>query len=187
MKTIYFAATSLDGFIADKNNSLNWLFQFGEPEADESGGNVIQDFLDTIGAIAMGSTTYEWIFEHQVSESAAKPGPWPYSVPCFVFTTRELPHIPHADIRFVKGDVLPVHQEMSKLAKGKNLWIMGGGELAGKFYDQNLLDEFVLHMAAVTLGSGAQLFPRQMKSPLELISARKTGPGFAELIYKVKK
>lgn len=81
MKTIYFAATSLDGFIADKNNSLDWLFQLGEPE-----GNFIQEFVDSVGAIAMGSTTYEWLYHHQ--------GAWPYKVPCFVFTTRNLPLVP---------------------------------------------------------------------------------------------
>jgi dihydrofolate reductase len=178
MKTIYFAATSLDGYIADSENSLNWLFQFGEPESNESGGNIIQDFLDTVGVIAMGSTTYQWILDNQ-------PGVWPYKVPCFVFTTRTLTQIPDADIRFVKGDILPVHQQMVKLAHGKNIWVMGGGELAGKFYDQKLLNEIQVHLAAVTLGSGAQLFPRHMQTPMELVSARKAGPGFAELIYKI--
>lgn len=69
METVYFAASSLDGYIADKNNSLDWLFQFGEPI-----GNYIGKFLDTVGALAMGSTTYQWILDH--SEEMALPGPY---------------------------------------------------------------------------------------------------------------
>lgn len=172
MKTIYFAASSLDGYIADKNNSLEWLFQFKEPE-----GDYIEKFLETIGALAMGSTTYEWLLEH---------GTWPYKVPAFVFTTRHLTAFPDADIRFVKGDVSPVHEKMVKEAKGKNIWIVGGGELVGKFYDAHLLDEIIVQIVSVTLGGGAPLFPRQLKEPFRLESVQRLGQDFVELKYKVK-
>lgn len=180
MKTIYFAATSLDGFIADKNNSLDWLFQLGEPE-----GNFIQEFVDSVGAIAMGSTTYEWIYEHQILKDGKVQGTWPYKVPCFVFTTRQLPIISNADIRFVQGDVRPIHVKMTDLAQGKNIWIMGGGELAGKFYDAQLLGELQLQVASVTLGGGAPLFPRYLKTPLKLQSVKQRGTGAVELIYTI--
>lgn len=172
MKTIYFAATSLDGFIADKNNSLDWLFNLGKPE-----GNFIQEFIDSIGAIAMGSTTYQWIYDHM--------GPWPYHVPCFVFTTRKLSAVPGADIQFVQGDVSPVHKKMVEVAGDKNIWIMGGGELAGKFYDAGLLDELQLQVTSVTLGGGAPLFPRYLKKPLSLKSIKQRGTGAVELTYSV--
>ncbi|WPU64344.1 dihydrofolate reductase family protein [Peredibacter starrii] len=179
MKTIYFAATSLDGYIADKNNSLEWLFQFGEPE-----GNVIENFVNSVGVLAMGSTTYMWLYDH-LSKSKES---WPYKVPSFVFTSKEnLPLIDNADIRIVRGDVVPVHQKMSEIANGKTIWIMGGGELAGKFYDANLLDEMQLHVASTTIGGGAPLFPRLTNPPLILESVQQRGTGGVELTYKVPK
>lgn len=180
MKTIYCAASSLNGFIADEKNSLEWLFQFGEP--DES----MQKFIDSVGVIAMGSTTYEWLLDNHVFSPAGK-NPWPYAVPSFVFTTRNLRMVDGANIHFVKGDVKPVHDQMREQAHNKNIWIMGGGELAAKFYDQNLLDEMIVHLAAVTLSGGAPFFPRLMKRPMKLISVREMQPGLLEIHYQINK
>ncbi|NJL47939.1 MAG: dihydrofolate reductase [Leptolyngbyaceae cyanobacterium SM2_5_2] len=179
MKTVYYTATSLDGFIADEANSLDWLFQFGEPEP-----NTFDAFLEGVGAIVMGSTTYQWVYEHDFAV-ADHPQPWPYQVPTWVLTSRPLPSIVDADIRFVSGDVRPVHQEMISAAGDKNLWIVGGGNLAGQFYDVGLLDEMVVQVASVTLGSGAPLFPRRIDPPLQLLSTRTYGQNFVELRYKV--
>lgn len=177
MKTIYFAASSLDGYIADKNNSLDWLFQFGEPK-----DNYIGKFLDTVGALAMGSTTYQWMYEQMPNFGDGK---WPYQVPTYVFTSRKLPLYPNADIRFVNGDVRPVHNQMALEAKGKNIWIVGGGELVGKFYDANLLNELIIQIASVTLGSGSPLFPRQLTKPLKLQGVQRLDQEFVELRYEV--
>jgi dihydrofolate reductase len=101
-----------------------------------------------------------------------------------VFSSRKLREIPGADIRFISGDVRPVHAEMAKIAKaeGKNIWIVGGGELAGKFYDAGLLDELVITFASVTLGKGMPLLPRRIVAPpLKLLSVRQHGEGFATL------
>lgn len=175
MKTVFFAASSLDGYIADKNNSLDWLFQFGEPK-----NNYIENFVETIGALAMGSTTYQWMLDNLPEGSA-----WPYKVPTFVFTHRKFPSFPNADIRFVSGDVRPVHQQMSQEAQGKNLWIVGGGELVGKFYDAHLLDELIIQFASVTLGEGAPLLPRKLEKPLKLQSVTRIDEEFVELRYLV--
>ena len=180
MATIFYTATSLDGFIADPNNSLDWLFQFGELEP-----NTFDDFLAGVGAIAMGSTTYQWIHDHDFGDDADNSQPWPYSVPAWVFTSRQLPTIPGADVRFVSGDVRPIHQEMAIAAGENNLWIVGGGDLAGQFYDAGLLDEMVIQIASVTLGGGAPLFPRRVDPPLKLLSAKTYGENFVELRYRV--
>lgn len=177
MKTIYFAASSLDGFIADKHNSLDWLFQFGEPK-----GNYIENFLNTVGALAMGSTTYQWMCDHLPEFGD---GSWPYKIPAFVFTSRKLAPYPNADIRFVNGDVGPVHEQMVQEAKGKNIWIVGGGELVGKFYDADLLDELIIQFVSVTLGEGAPLLPRKLRRTLKLESVRRLDQEFVELRYKV--
>lgn len=179
MKTQYFTACSLDGFIADPHDSLDWLFPLGSVE-DTSYPAFIRD----VGAIAMGSHTYEWMLRHVIGPEADQPGPWPYEMPAWVFTTRRLPGVPGADIRFVEGDVAPVHAAMSYAAGGKNVWIVGGGELAGQFHDAGLLDEMFVQVGSVTLAEGKPLFPRKIISPpMQLVSARAIGTGFAELHY----
>jgi dihydrofolate reductase len=75
---------------------------------------------------------------------------------------------------------------MIAAAGGKNVWVVGGGDLAGQFYDAGLLDEIFVQIGSVTLGAGKQLLPRKITSPpLKLISVRAVGTGFAELHYEV--
>ncbi|MGD9030694.1 MAG: dihydrofolate reductase family protein [Anaerolineae bacterium] len=181
MKTQYYVASSLDGFIADSHDSLDWLLQFGEVE-----GSSYPDFVRQVGAIAMGSTTYEWILRHHVWIEADKKRPWPYEQPAWVFTSRSLPVADDADIRFVRGDVRPVHEQMAVAAGESNIWLVGGGELVGQFYDHGLLDELIVQVTSVTLGSGAPLLPRAITTPpLRLVSIAAFGEAFAELRYEV--
>jgi dihydrofolate reductase len=181
-RTQYYTAATLDGFIADANHSLDWLFQFGE-EATED----YPDFIKQVGAIAMGSSTYEWILSHMLSESADRPQSWPYTQPTWIFTTRTLEPVPGADIRFVRGDVAPAHRTMMEAAGGKNVWIVGGGELVGQFHDRGLLDEVIVTIAPVTLGAGKPLLSRAITTPpMRLLSAQVYGP-FAQLRYAVDK
>lgn len=183
MKTQYYTATSLDGFIATEDDSLDWLFSLGDLN-DSS----YPAFIAEIGALAMGSATYEWMIRNADRVAAETGSSWPYTQPVWVFTSRRLPVIEGADIRFVKGDVHQVHNEMQAAAEGKNIWIVGGGDLAGQFYDAGLLDELIIQIGSVTLGSGKQLFPRRVLSPtLRLISVRQIGTGMAELRYEVAK
>lgn len=184
MKTIYYGATSLNGFIADQNNSLDWLFQFS---GEQTGPLNFDQFLAGVGAIAMGSTTYEWIYQHQIITAKDPTTAWPYKVPTWVFSKRKLPVVPNADLRFVKGDVTPVHAEMRAAAGTQNIWLMGGGELVGQFYDKGLLNEMVLQLAPLTLAGGAPVFPRATQPPLILKSAQAYGDAFVELRYEVPK
>jgi dihydrofolate reductase len=183
MKTVYYTATSLDGFIAGPQNSLEWLFRL------EGGGDSdYPDFIRRIGALAMGSTTYEWVLDHEKLLDPGSDGEWPYEQPTWVFTSRSLPAVPGADIRFASGDVRPVHQAMRDAAAGKDIWLVGGGELVGQFHDHGLLDELIVTIGSVTLGDGAPLLPRAItKPPLRLLSARAMPPGFAQLVYEVQR
>jgi dihydrofolate reductase len=187
MKTQYYTATSIDGFIADSNNSLEWLFQFGEgvdPNQDSDINREYTAFLADVGALAMGSTTYDWIVRH--SDLLSEPSRWAYEMPTWVFSSRELPPIEGADIRFVSGDVRPVHAEMVDAAAGRNVWLVGGGDLVGQFADHGLLDEIILGVAPVTLGSGAPLLPRRLTTPpLQLLDAKVADGTFAMLRYAV--
>jgi dihydrofolate reductase len=180
-KTQYYTASSLDGFIAGPNDSLDWLFSLGDVEETS-----YPTFIKDVGALAMGSSTYEWMLRHVVGPEADRPEPWPYQQPTWVFTSRTLPTVPGVDIRFVRGDVRPVHREMVKAAGGKNVWIVGGGELVGQFHDAGLLDELFVQIGSVTLGAGKPLLPRKITDPpLRLLSVRAVGTGFAELHYAV--
>lgn len=183
MKTQYYTASSLDGFIATEADSIDWLFPLGDPQASS-----YPDFVAEVGALAMGSATYEWILRHGDSVMAETGSPWPYTQPAWVFTRRRLPTIAGAEIQFVQGDVRPVHHAMQTAAAGKNLWIVGGGDLAAQFYDAGLLDEIIVQIGSVTLGGGKPLFPRRVLSPhLSLSSVRHLGPGLAELRYTINR
>ena len=180
-RTQYFTATSIDGFIADENNSLDWLF-----EADSSGNERFGTFFAGIGAFAMGATTYEWVLEHdRLLEQPEKWHGWYGDVPAWVFTHRDLPPIPGADITFVSGDVGPVHAAMVAAAGGRNLWLVGGGELVGKFADHGLLDEMILGMAPVTLGAGAPVLPRRLLSSQLTLASVEQIAQFVYLTYAV--
>jgi dihydrofolate reductase len=179
VKTQYYTASSLDGFIAGPGDSLEWLFPLGDI-AETS----YPSFIKEVGALAMGSTTYQWMLRNVIEGPRAQP--WPYQQPTWVFSSRRQPGIPGADIRFVKGDVEPVHREMAAAAAGKNIWLVGGGDLVGQFYDQGLLDEIIVQIGSVTLGGGKPLLPRPIiQPPLRLVSVRQVGTGFAELHYEV--
>lgn len=183
MKTQYFAAASLDGFIATEDDSLDWLFPLGD--LDDSS---YPAFIAEVGALAMGAATYEWLLRNADAVTAETGSPWPYTQPAWVFTHRTLPTLEGADIRFVHGDVCPVHAQMRAAAGSRNLWIVGGGELAGQFYDAGLLDELIIQIGSATLGHGKPLFPRRVLSPvLRLLSVRQMGAGMAELRYAVEK
>jgi dihydrofolate reductase len=185
-KTQFYTATSIDGFIADQDNSLDWLFAVDEGREDETGSSPFSVFFADVGAFAMGATTYEWVLEHDaLLDQPLKWADYYGEVPAWVFTHRSLPLIPGADLTFVNGDVRPVHAAMVEAAKGKNVWIVGGGELAGAFADAGLLDEIILGVAPVTLGAGAPLLPRRMTSArLSLKKVEQRGQ-FAYLTYAV--
>jgi dihydrofolate reductase len=181
MKTQYFTASSLDGFIATEDNSLEWLFPLGDVN-DTS----YPSFITQVGALAMGSSTYEWMLRHSETISAQMGSGWPYTQPTWIFSSRTLPPVPGANLSFVRGDVRPVHAAMRTAAGTKNIWIVGGGNLAGQFHDADLLDEIIVQVGSVTLGGGKPLFPRRLtKPPLRLESVRQVGTGFAELHYSV--
>lgn len=183
MKTQFYTATSLDGFIATEDDSLDWLFPLGDIN-DTS----YPAFIAEVGALAMGSATYEWMLRHAQTIAAETGTAWPYTQPTWVFSSRTLPSIPGANLHFVRGEVQPVHAAMRLAAGDRNIWLVGGGDLAGQFHDAGLLDEIIVQVGSVTLGQGKPLFPRRLASPpMQLVSVRQVGTGFAELRYLVPK
>jgi dihydrofolate reductase len=182
--TQYYTATSIDGFIADVENSLDWLFEAA------GGGDGKDDRFDRffagVGAMAMGATTYEWVLAHE--QLLAHPERWASfygDTPCWVFTHRDLPPIPGAVLSFVRGEVEPVHRAMVEAAGDRNLWLVGGGELVGRFADAGLLDEIHLAIAPVTLGAGAPLLPRRLASSDLTLRSVEHDDRFVFLTYAV--
>lgn len=180
-KTQYYTAMSLDGFVATEDDSLDWLFPLADLHSTS-----YPEFIAGVGALVMGSATYEWILRHSDTVAAETGSAWPYTQPAWVFTTRTLPTLPGAKVTFVQGDVHLVHEAMQTAAEGKNLWVVGGGDLAGQFYDAGLLDEIIVQVGSVTLGRGKPFFPRSViHPPLILTEVRQMGSGLAELRYQV--
>lgn len=159
-RLIYYTATTLDGFIATSDHSLDWLLS---RQTEEGGPSDYRQFIAGIGAMAMGASTYRWILEHEGDN------PWPYDIPCWVFTHGGLE--PRAgDIRFTQADVAEVYREMAEAAGDRDLWMVGGGDLAGQFADRGLLDEVIVSIAPVTIGAGAPLLPRHVELRLEAVA-----------------
>lgn len=160
----YFTATTLDGFLADAQHGLHWLMTV--PQAEPSQRAQLGDFdYDTfiagVGAIALGANTYQWLLDNELADGK----PWPYDLPAFLFTHRELR--PVADtIRIRSGRPAEHRAELLEAADGKDVWVIGGGGLAADFADDGLLDDVVVSIAPVTLGSGLPLFPRPYRLQL---------------------
>ncbi|HLZ37880.1 MAG TPA: dihydrofolate reductase [Mycobacteriales bacterium] len=142
MATQYYTASSVDGFIADPDHSLSWLLS---RETAPDGAMSYDRFIESVGALVMGATKYRWILEHNVSDDGSRA--WPYEVPCWVFTHRQLPLVA-GDIRFAQGPVSPLHRDMVAVAADRNVWVVGGGDLAAQFADAGLLDEIWVQYAA---------------------------------------
>ena len=180
-KTQYYTATSIDGFIADENHSLEWLFQVdsSDQKVDRFGA-----FFADVGAMAMGATTYEWVLAHELLlDNPSKWQDYYGARPCWVFTHRNLPAVPGADLTFVHGEVTAIHEQMTRAAQGKNVWVVGGGELVGQFADQGLLDEIQLGIAPVMLGGGAPLLPRRLSGPDLTLAGVEHDAHFVYLTY----
>ncbi|SEO45225.1 dihydrofolate reductase family protein [Trujillonella endophytica] len=157
-RTVYYTATTLDGFIATPEHSLDWLLS---RQIDQDGPFGYKDFEKRIGAVVMGASTYRWIRRHE-------PDSWAYAIPTWVLThSRDLEPFPGADIRITAADspeaLTTLHGELVAAAGGRDVWVVGGGDLAGQFAEAGLLDELVVSIAPVTIGAGAPLLPRHVE------------------------
>ncbi len=164
MSVIYCTATSLDGFIADDDSSLSWLFRTPGRADDPEGGDepATLDFdalIGRVGAVVMGANTVEWLRNQFRLEG--KPFAWPYDQPSWVLTHRDM-GLPDGPRRFA-GDVQELHPKLLEEAGERDIWVVGGGDVAGQFADAGLLDRVWVHLTPVTLGAGAPLLPRRLR------------------------
>ena len=177
-KTQYFCAATLDGFIADSDDQIEWLtgFESGYQGEGEKVLDAIDSYIEGVGALVMGSSTYEYILGHD----------WPYGErPTWVLTSRELPPTEGADIRFHNGPVADIHDEMVAAAGDRDLWVVGGGPVASDLVDAGLLDELLLTVVPVVLGSGKPLFSRPIGRGMTLLGSRPFANGMIELRFSL--
>jgi dihydrofolate reductase len=182
----YYCAATLDGYIAESDDTLGWLLDYeGHFQgADSDEGQAGYDtFYEGVGALVSGSTTYEWVLEHGSG--------WPYAgKPCWILSSRELPK-PQGegvDIRLVSGQIPDLIDEMLDSAGDRDLWIVGGGNVASQFADHGLLDRVEVTLVPVVLGEGKPLFDRRLPGgPMQLITARTFSSGMVGLTYEVRR
>ena len=155
-RTVYYTATTLDGFIADADHSLDWLLT---READAEGPMGYRAFEKTVGSLVMGASTYEWVQRHGED--------WAYDQPAWVLTHRQPATYEGRDIRFTAADtreeLLGLHADLVAAAGDLDVWVVGGGPVAAQFAAAGLLDEVVVSIAPVTVGSGAPLLPARVE------------------------
>ncbi|UIN29209.1 dihydrofolate reductase family protein [Microbacterium binotii] len=182
VRYVYCTASTLDGFLADDADSLDWLLTV--PGAD--GATAFAAFLDGVGALVMGSTTFDWVHRHERLDE--NPERWRDAYaerPAFVFSSREVAPVAGADIRHVRGTVSSHLVEIDAAASGRDVWIVGGGDLAGQFADIGRLDRIIVTYAPATLGSGRPLLPRRLDSArLRVEETAMDGP-FAQITLSV--
>jgi dihydrofolate reductase len=188
-KSQYYCAASLDGYIAEADDTLAWLMEY-RGSFDGAGAEPMKGsydrFYEGVGALVMGSATYQFILEHE-----GKDDRWPYAgKPAWVLTSRDLPHhgAADADIRFANADVSSLYDEMIAAAGERDLWVVGGGHVASQFADQRLLDEVLVTVVPVVLGDGKPLFDRRVPGgPMQLTGTRAFDTGMVELRYEIRR
>jgi dihydrofolate reductase len=171
-KIVLFIAQSLDGYIATKEDSLDWLFNI-----EGEGDNGYSEFFETVDTVLMGKRTYDWIIKQEK-------GQFPYqNKDCYVFSKSSFDNT--NDVEFVKGDVVNFTQILKKGA-GKNIWLVGGGNLLHTFLIEKLVDELIITVAPTIIGDGISLFKvGDYQLDLSLKNTR-TFNQFVELHYIVK-
>ncbi|UTI42821.1 dihydrofolate reductase family protein [Niallia sp. RD1] len=167
---VLFIATSLDGYIATKDDSLDWLFK-----VEGEGDNGISEFYETVDTILMGRKTYDWIITHMTEE-------FPYkNKECYVFSRQE--NEDTEDVKYIKEDIIDFTNKL-KNEEGKNIWIVGGGDLLHSFIKEKLVDEFIITIAPTIIGEGVPLF-KEDEYQLELyLKGTRCFNQFVELHYK---
>jgi len=173
-RTLYYVAQTLDGFIADSDHGLGWLFQFDGAEGVKEH---YEAFLAGIGAVVMGAKTYDFILREGT--------PWPYTQKTWVYANRPRAVPEGANVAFLAGDVTESFAAVCTSAGQRDIWLVGGGHLVAQYARANLLDEIHLGIAPVVLGAGIPLLPTPIEKPLTLLGTKTFGMGFVELRYGV--
>jgi len=150
-----FIASSLDGFIADKNGNIDWLHSIPNPNQDDMG---YSDFMEDIDAIILGRNTFETVCTFDIE--------WPYKKPVFVWSNslKTIPEGLKENVFLVKGSVDEIIKQVHE--KGFYRLYIDGGKTIQSFLAEDQIDEITLTTIPILLGSGKSLFS-EIQKPLE--------------------
>ncbi|MBD2811256.1 dihydrofolate reductase [Xenorhabdus sp. Vera] len=148
-KLIYYVAATMDGYIATKNHELDWLYD--SPPGNDA--TPYDEFYQKIGAAIMGATTYEWIMKNAPDE-------WPYkNIPSFILSSRNLTIPANINVIVTQDNPKDIATKAKIAAKGKDVWVVGGGKTAASFADAGELQQLFITTVPVLLGSGIPVLP----------------------------
>lgn len=176
-KVILTLAVSLDGFIARENGAVDWLKMEDLTEAADE----MREFFSSIDAILWGRKTFG-----NGLELGGDLVMYGKKVKHYVFS-RAPQTSKRENLRFVSGNIKEFVEDL-KHQSGKNMWLMGGGDLAKSFFEENLINEIILGIQPTILGKGIPLFlPREKQIDLELTDVKTRKSGSVQLSYLVKR
>lgn len=143
-----YIATSLDGFIAREDGSIDWLTEYdNNPETDYG----YSEFYASIGTVLMGRKTYEQVLGF---------GDWPYGEKkSYVFTRQKEPLHLEKNVEFISGDIGKFVRQLKENTE-EDIWLVGGSQLIKAFLEENLVEDFIVFVVPIILGSGIPLFDR---------------------------
>jgi len=143
---VLYIAQSLDGFIAKKDESIEWLLEYDDPSITER----YNQFIENIDTIVMGYSTYRQVIEELSVNN------WPYTdLNVFVLTHRYLEN-PYG-VTFIHGDIKDIIDQSKNVAK-KNIWLVGGSSIIEQCMKSNLIDRYIITVIPTLLGDGIRLF-----------------------------
>jgi dihydrofolate reductase len=173
-KVIVFVAISADGYIARADGDVTWLDR-PRPKGNYGYGT----FFKTIDTILWGRKTYT-----KGVEMGMKAGEFGLKVKNYLFSRHPQRSLLKG-FELVKEPIKPFTQHL-RAQSGKDIWMMGGGEIIASFLDEGEIDEFSIHVIPILIGEGIPLIqPRHRSIPLKLLSTRKFPDGVVHLNYRV--
>lgn len=172
-KTILFIATTIDGKIARKDGSLDWLFALANPNQIDHG---YADFLKSIGATIMGKNTYNEILGFGVE--------WPYKgMDSYIATTDKEFQATTPETYIISNNIADLINKLKGQSQ-KDIWLIGGGQLITYFLNNDLLDRMILSLIPAIIGEGISLFPSNPKETKWILSnVEKFETGVVSLTY----
>lgn len=180
-----FIATSKDGYIADSNNSVDWLNDLQQtnplPDGDDGGFN---DFMSSTDAVVMGRTTYE-----TVCQFVQNGIDWPYTKPVYVLTRNfdnvKVPSKLQGKVKAITGDLETVMDALQTEVSAQDVYVDGGATIRS-FLDAGLVKRAIITVVPVTLGNGVALFTKEQEDMLQEVSRKEMVNGFIQITYSIQ-
>lgn len=172
-KVILYTAVSLDNFIARAGGEIDWLMSFPNPDKLDFG---YTDFYNDIDTTLMGNKTYEQLLSFECE--------FPYKKTTNYVFTRDKNLLDNNDVSFITEDIADFVSNLKK-GDGKDIWLVGGGQINAALVDKGLIDVLFLSVFPIALGEGIPLFNGTYKEhKFDLIDSERFSNGIINLRYQ---